>query len=184
MLAGEMGELRPLSGVWSFPCQFLVGHRAQGGAPRAPNSPGGAGPAQPHTCSLSPADVASRGKLRHEASPHLTLALARCPGGWPAVVARWHLRDALQAEGTRDTVQSSRHQQQGNLNPSLAPLHGQLEPFTAPGSGVCSFPASGAWPHGSIPPGWHRCPCQGISCHAWLPCATSRGHGHIKRAAR
>lgn len=109
MLAGEMGGLRPPRGVRCFPCRFLVGHRAQGGAPQAPNSPGGA--AQPHTCSLSAADVASRGKLRHEASPHLTLALTRCPGGWAAVVARWHLWDALQAEGTRDTVQSSHRQQ-------------------------------------------------------------------------
>lgn len=177
MLAGEMGGLRPPRGVRCFPCRFLVGHRAQGGAPQAPNSPGGA--AQPHTCSLSAADVASRGKLRHEASPHLTLALTRCPGGWAAVVARWHLWDALQAEGTRDTVQSSRHQQQGSLNPSLlsSGAAGAL-----PSLRLWDLLLPGLW--SSIPPGWHRCPCQGISCHARLPRATSRGHGRVKTAAR
>lgn len=46
---GRWAGSAPPRGVWFFPCRVLFGHRAQGGAPQAPNSPGGEQvPLSPH----------------------------------------------------------------------------------------------------------------------------------------
>lgn len=114
MLAGEMGGLRPPRGVRSFPCQVLAGPRAQGGAPKAPNSPGGAGAAQSHTC----CGITGETEARCLSPPN--------PGAVP-----------MSSPGRGDKG----HGAGAASTPHFSP-HGHREPFPASGSGICSFPGS------------------------------------------